>query len=55
MFNVAKTQEQRIAAANAIWMLLFEKENQQRFMKMDGAFDAMLAYKVEMCYDSCTY
>ncbi|XP_065072389.1 uncharacterized protein LOC135696802 [Rhopilema esculentum] len=45
LFNVAKVQEQRIAAANAIWMLLFEKENQQRFMSMDGAFDAILAYK----------
>ena len=39
MFTAAKSDEQRVAAANAIWMLLFCDDNKILFKEIKGAAD----------------
>lgn len=42
----AKDDSERVYSANALWMLLFDAENQSRFKEIDAAFESLLAHEV---------
>ena len=46
MFTTAKTNEERISASKAIWMLLFDEENKKLFKEMENAVEQISAYSV---------
>ena len=46
MFSSAKSDIERISSANAIWMLLFDTDNQKSFKAIDDAFEVIAAHRV---------
>jgi len=45
MFSSAKSDMERISSANALWMLLFDTDNQKSFKDIDNAFATISAHK----------
>ena len=46
MFQRAKSDDERISAANALWMLLFDAENRELLKQIDAAFESLQAHEV---------
>ena len=46
MFINANTNDERISSANALWILLFDEDNQKIFNEIDGAITTFSEQKV---------
>ena len=55
MFSHAKSNDERIASANALWMLLFDVDNQELFKQIDGAYETILAHAVSHFFPCCCF